>query len=303
MPIPMILRARASIAIVLLCLTAISAAQVASAADAASSERHMLWSLQGKTNKVYLLGSFHLLKASETLPAAIDSAYADAESLLMEIDMDDLDPAQMQQAAMELALLPADQSLQQQLGPQAYEQFAAKTRSLGIEPAMLERFRPWFAAITLLQLQLMKLGFDPNAGVEMRLTTRATEDDKPIAGLETAREQLEIMARLPDKQQREFLLYSVDDAQRMSDEVDELLTAWRSGDTAAMARLLEEGFKQYPDLYRPLTVERNRKWIPQIEQLLDDRDDYLVVVGALHLVGTDSVIDLLERRGYRIKQL
>ena len=117
------------------------------------------------------------------------------------------------------------------------------------------------------------------------------------------REQLEIMARLPEKQQREFLLYSVDDAERMASEVDELLAAWRRGDATQMAKLLQEGFDEYPDLYRPLTVERNRKWIPQIEQLLDDRDDYLVVVGALHLVGKDSVIDLLERKGYKVKQL
>ena len=168
---------------------------------------------------------------------------------------------------------------------------------------MLQRFRPWFAAITLVQLQLMKLGLDPNSGVEQRLTRRATSDGKPIQGLETVREQLEIMARLPEKQQREFLLYSIDDAQRMASEVDDLLAAWRRGDAAGMAKLLAEGYQQYPDLYRPLTVERNRKWIPQIEQLLDDRDDYLVVVGALHLVGTDSVIDLLERRGYKVKQL
>ena len=67
-----------------------------------AAEHHILWSLQGKTNKVYLLGSVHLLKESETLPAAIDSAYADAEALVMEIDMDDLDPAEMQQAALEL---------------------------------------------------------------------------------------------------------------------------------------------------------------------------------------------------------
>jgi uncharacterized protein YbaP (TraB family) len=117
------------------------------------------------------------------------------------------------------------------------------------------------------------------------------------------REQLEIMARLPQKQQREFLLYSINDAERMASEVDELLVAWRRGDAAAMAKLLAEGFKEYPDLYRPLTVERNRKWIPQIEQLLDDKEDYLVVVGALHLVGTESVIDLLERKGYKPKQL
>jgi uncharacterized protein len=272
-------------------------------AGAHAAEHHILWSLQGKTNKVYLLGSVHLLKESETLPAAIDSAYADAEALVMEIDMDDLDPADMQQAALELAMLPQGQTLQQQLGAQTYEQFAAKARALGLEPAMLDRFRPWFAAITLVQLQLMKLGFDPESGVERRLTRRATEDSKPIQGLETARQQLEIMARLPEKQQREFLLYSVDDAERMASEVDQLLATWRNGDATAMAKLLQEGFDEYPDLYRPLTVERNRKWIPQIEQLLDDKDDYLVVVGALHLVGTDSVIDLLERKGYKVKQL
>jgi uncharacterized protein YbaP (TraB family) len=168
---------------------------------------------------------------------------------------------------------------------------------------MLDRFRPWFAAITLVQVQMMKLGFDPNAGVEMRLTSRAAADQKPIQGLETAREQLEIMARMPDKLQREFLLYSVDDAERMSSELDALLNAWRRGDAAGMAKLLQEGFDEYPDLYRPLTVERNRQWIPQIEQLLDDKDDYLVVVGALHLVGTESVIDLLERKGYKVRQL
>jgi uncharacterized protein len=273
------------------------------ASFAADAQRHILWSLQGKTNKVYLLGSVHLLKASETLPAALDSAYADAEKLLMEIDMDDLDPGQMQQVVMELGVLPPDQSLQQQLGAQAYQQFTAKTRELSIDPAMLERFQPWFIAITLVQAELIKLGFDPAAGVEQRLTRRAAEDRKPIQGLETVREQLEIMARLPEKQQREFLLYSINDAERMASEVDELLVAWRRGDTAAMAQLLAEGFKEYPDLYRPLTVERNRKWIGHIEQLLDDKEDCLVVVGALHLVGTDSVIDLLERKGHKLKQL
>jgi uncharacterized protein YbaP (TraB family) len=272
-------------------------------AHAADRQQHILWSLPGKTNTVYLLGSMHLLKESEQLPAAIDSAYADADALIMELDMDDLDPLQMQQAVLELAMQPEGRTLQQQLGPKIYEQFVAKTRALGVEPAMLERFQPWFAAITLVQLQLMKLGFDPQAGVERRLTRRAAGDGKKIQGLESVREQLEIMARLPQKQQREFLLYSVNDAERMATEVDALLASWRSGDAAAMAKLLQEGFDEYPDLYRPLTVERNRKWLPQIEQLLDDREDYLVVVGALHLVGKESVIDLLERKGYKVKQL
>ena len=273
------------------------------AADSDPAEHHILWSLQGKTNKVYLLGSVHMLQPSEELPAAIDAAYADAESLLMEIDMDDLDPAQMQRDVSELAMQPANQTLRQQLGPEAYQKLSSKVEPLGVDPAALDPFKPWFAAITLVQVQMMKIGFDAESGVEKRLTRRAAEDHKPIRGLETAREQLEIMARLPDKQQREFLLYSVDDAERMTSELDQLLSAWRRGDAKGMAKLLQEGFDEYPDLYRPLTVERNRKWVPQIEELLDDKDDYLVVVGALHLVGTDSVIDLLERKGYKVEQL
>jgi hypothetical protein len=293
---------RAYARVVLLFCAAAATASPVLAADA-PAEHHMLWSLQGKTNKIYLLGSIHLLKDSETLPPAVDSAYADAEKLVMEIDMDDLDQAKMQQDVMELAVLPEGQSLQQQLGPQTYQQFASKLQPLSIDPTLLDRFRPWFAAITLVQVQMMKLGFDPNSGVEMRLTRRATEDHKPIQGLETVREQLEVMAHLPDKQQREFLLYSVDDAERMTTELDDMLNAWRRGDAAALAKLLQESYDEYPDLYRPLTVERNRKWIPQIEQLLDAKEDYLVVVGALHLVGKDSVIDLLERKGYKLQQL
>ena len=270
---------------------------------AARAEQHILWSLQGKTNKVYLLGSIHMLQSAETLPPAIDTAYADAEKLVMEIDMDDLDTAKMQQDVAELGMQPQGQSLRQQLGPEVYGKLEAEVRPLSVDAAVLDRFKPWFAAITLTQLQMMKLGFDPAAGVEQRLTRRAGADHKPIQGLETAREQLEIMARLPEKQQREFLLYSLEDAERMASELDDLLSAWRRGDAARMGQLLQEGFDEYPDLYRPLTVERNRKWVPQIEQLLDDQDDYLVVVGALHLVGKDSVIDLLERKGYKLRQL
>jgi hypothetical protein len=82
----------------------------------------------------------------------------------------------------------------------------------------------------------------------------------------------------------------------------QLLDAWRRGDTATLARTLSEEFAEFPQLYRPLTEDRNRAWVDQLTPLLDDRDDYLVVVGALHLVGRNSVVDLLRKRGYRVTQ-
>nr|WP_298724017.1 TraB/GumN family protein [uncultured Steroidobacter sp.] len=283
-------------------LVALCALWLSASACAADRQHHSLWSLKGKTNTVYLLGSVHFLNASEQLPAVVDEAYQDAEMLLMEIDMDDLDPAETQQITLELGMLPAGQSLEQQLGKQTYSRLSTRAQELGIDPLLLNRFRPWFAAMTLVQLQLVKLGLDPASGIEQRFTTRAVADNKPIHGLETLREQLGMLAGLPDRQQREFLLYSIDDADRMGQEIEELLSAWRTGDSKALAALLAEGFEQYPDLYRPLTTDRNRRWLSQVQALLDDREDYLVIVGTLHLVGKDSLIELLERAGHEVTQ-
>jgi len=244
----------------------------------------------------------HFLSPEEQLPPAALRAYEEAESLLMEIDMDDLDAAQMQQATFELGVLPPDESLEQQLGPETYARVAAKAREIGVDPNVLNRLRPWLAGVTLVQIHLVRMGLDPSSGVEQRLTARAIKDGKPIEGIETLREQLNMLAALPDAQQQEFLMYSVDDVDRAAREVDAMLAAWRNGDAQALAELLSEGFEKYPDLYRPLTTERNRRWTPTIEGLLDDEQDYLVVVGALHLVGEDSVIDLLQRKGYSVRQ-
>jgi uncharacterized protein YbaP (TraB family) len=273
-----------------------------SAAHAADPQKHSLWSLKGKNNTVYLLGSVHFLSAAEKLPKALDDAYENAEVLLMEIDMDDLDPLETQQVTMELGVLPAGDSLEKQLGQPTYSRLVARAQDVGIDPSLLNRFQPWFAAMTLVQLQLMKMGLEPTSGVEQRFTTRAVADKKPIHGLETLRGQLGMLAGLPARQQREFLLYSIDDADRMAQEIDDLLSAWRRGDTKALAKLLAEGFEQYPDLYRPLTTDRNRRWLGQVEALLDDREDYLVVVGTLHLVGKDSLVELLEKQGHRVQQ-
>jgi uncharacterized protein YbaP (TraB family) len=271
-------------------------------ACAADSQHHSLWSLKGKTNTVYLLGSVHFLNASERLPAVVDEAYENSDALLMEIDMDDLDPVETQRITLELGLLPAGQSLEQQLGKPTYSRLTSRAEEVGVDPLLLNRFKPWFAAMTLVQLQLVKLGLDPSSGIEQRFTARAVADKKPIRGLETLREQLGMLAGLPDRQQREFLLYSIEDTDRISQEIEELLSAWRRGDSKALANLLAEGFDQYPDLYRPLTTDRNRRWLSQVEALLEDRENYLVIVGTLHLVGKDSLIDLLENKGHKVTQ-
>ena len=88
----------------------------------------------------------------------------------------------------------------------------------------------------------------------------------------------------------------------MDEELESMLTAWRTGDTDKLEALLTAEFDKFPELYKPLTEDRNRAWMGKLVDLLDEDDDYLVVVGALHLVGHNSVVDLLRERGDEVRQ-
>jgi uncharacterized protein YbaP (TraB family) len=111
-----------------------------------------------------------------------------------------------------------------------------------------------------------------------------------------------MLAGMPLPMQKRFLMMTLDESAQLDQQVDQLVRAWRNGDTATLASLLSEEFDEFPDLYRTLTVDRNRAWVTRLTDLLDDRDDYLVVVGALHLVGDGSVVSLLEKRGFKVVQ-
>jgi hypothetical protein len=274
-------------------------------APALARGKHILWAVQGKQNTVYLLGSVHVLRAGDAaLSDVAERAYEDSERLVMEIDLDDpgqTDPMAMLEVMQRLALLPEGQSLRGVLGSD-YESLNRRAQQAGLDLALLDRFAPWMVATTLLQLELAKRGFSPEFGIEHVLARRAAGDEKPVQGLETTAQQLELLAGMPMPMQKRFLVMTLDESANLDREIGELVEAWTEGDTATLAGLLSDEFDEFPDLYRRLTVDRNRAWVGRLADLLDDRDDYLVVVGALHLVGENSVVDLLEQRGYEVVQ-
>lgn len=273
------------------------AANVALAAD-----RHSLWAVKGKQNTVYLFGSIHLLPQDEVLPAEVDAAYKDASKLVMEIDLDDLKPEVASQLTMELGMLPAGQSLGQQIDAADAAKLEASAKQIGIPAGMLQPFRPWLAAIMLTQLQLQKLGFDPQAGVEPRFVAKARLDGKEIVGLETLAEQLHLLSDLSPNLQKQFLRQTLEEIDSAEKEIGTMLQAWRTGDAAGLEALVLKGVKEFPELYRPLTVDRNKKWLSKLESILAAKENHLVIVGALHLVGDDGVIELLKAKGYKIEQ-
>lgn len=268
-----------------------------------------IWKVSDADNSVYLLGSFHALKAEDyPLSATVLAAYADAERLAFEVAPEELQspelPAKMQQAA----LLPPGQNLQPLLTQTAWQQLQVWSRSNPAFPiASLNRMEPWFVAILVVNTQAKSQGFEPGLGVDQHFMNAAKPAAKPSIGLEKASQQIALFDGMPAKAQQQLLQEALD--ANVSDNIrdlEKLRHLWKTGDVAGLQReTVERMRREYPDLYQSVNADRNRAWLPQVQAMLDDEanDDTLVVVGALHLLGEDGLVQLLRKKGYRVERL
>jgi uncharacterized protein len=278
---------RLALCALLLCVTA-----------RADTALHSLWEIHGKHNTVYLLGSVHVLRQSDyPLAPALLNAYSNAKAVLMEVNLADSGTADMQAEVLASATLPEGQTLPAVLGKERYARAAALAHEVGIELSTFDQFAPWFAAEAISQLQLTQLGFQPEAGVEMYFIQRAKNDGKSVAGLETVHDQISLFENMPMDTQAEYLVSSLEQAHDLPQDVDSMVHAWQRGDTQWFQTHLQSDLKQDSRLYQSILGGRNRKWVPKIEALLNDDKNYLVIVGAAHLAGSGSVIDLLKKDG------
>lgn len=262
------------------------------------------WELAGTTNRIVVLGSVHFLREQDyRLPASVQDAFRQADVVAMELDMDALSPQETAVTVARLAMDEQGRTLPELLGPAAYADARERAAALAIDLAAFQDFEPWYVALAVTQLRLAQLGFDPALGIEARLSADAQRAGKELAGLESLEAQLGTLDSLPASAQRRFLQTTLDEAATVADEIDDIITAWRRADTNALERKLLDSIADQPDVYRQIIVERNRRFASAIAAMAGDSRDYLVVIGALHLVGPDSVIRLLRERGVRMRPL
>lgn len=263
-----------------------------------------MWQTHGDHNQIYILGSIHLLRSSDyPIPSAIYDAYDEAEVLIMELDMDDMDPMHTQALVMELGMLRNGDTLESKLGHRDYAKALTLADDIGIPLSMLSGTKPWLAAVTVETMMLTRVGFNPSNGIEMHLMSRAKSDNKDISGLETARQQIEMLDNLSEKAQNEMLMQTLAEGGQLEELLDDIIDAWRNGDVAYMEETLLADMAGSRELYRKIVVDRNKDWVRQIGALLDDDDDYLIIVGTMHLIGKDGVPQLLRNRGLLVEQV
>ena len=263
------------------------------------------WRMTGPNGgEVTLLGSMHIMRPSDhPLPASVDTLIDRADLIVMELDLDDVDAAAQQRVILEKAMFPQGTVLEDVLDDEVYALARQTTAELGVDLGLLERFEPWFLAITLLDQGMRKLGFQGERGLEQYVLARAQGSKKEIIGLETLEFQIGIFDSLPPAQQQAMLEQTLAELDEAATALSQMVAAWRNGELEDLSAELLDDFDEFPGLYDTLVTKRNNAWVPALERMLADGRRHLVVVGALHLVGNDSVIELLDERGHDVERV
>jgi uncharacterized protein YbaP (TraB family) len=275
----------------------------AKSATVQQTDKSCLWTVDTQSNKIYLLGSLHLLKQNTyPLAAAIEKAYADSRVVVFETDIAALQEPGVQAKMLELGIYPADQNLLENLDENTRQMLEKKMSVIGLPLAQFSRFKPWFVALTLTTLELQRLGYNPEYGIDVYFFNRAKTDGKEIGFLEPAEFQINLLGKMAEQDQNDFLSQTLKDLEVVNELAGELVRSWKDGDADRLHELLSKSFEDYPHLHDRLLIQRNKNWIQEIEGAMRLDKNVLFVVGAGHLVGSESVVDLLKKKGYQVKQ-
>lgn len=267
----------------------------------------LLWKVSDANNSLYLLGSLHLLKPADyPLSADVDQAFATAERVVFEVSMAELrEPATAQKFAT-AATFADERRLSTVLPPLLREKLdRLLARQGGASVAMLDALEPWYVNLSLTLGMAQREGFVADIGLDQHLAQRAADAGKPTGALETIDFQLDALDGAPLNEQVDGLVEFVDRFDEMPGVLGELHAAWREGDVVRLERLTREEMQsKAPESYRIMNVARNDAWVPKLQAMLDGkRDDVLVVVGALHLLGQDGVVEKLRAKGYEVTRV
>lgn len=263
----------------------------------------LMWVVKDHDSTVYLFGSIHLMKPGvEWQTPKVKDAFSKSETLWLELtDMDD--QAKMIGLVQRYGLDPNGKATAG-LTPEEIAKLEGILAGKGMTVQQIMPLKKWMLSLTLLQLEAMRLGYDAQSGVDLTLLKLARERQMPIRGFETAEDQMKMLASGTEEEDLKGLRQMLEEVGKADNTLDRLFNAWMRGDEAGLNTEMNKfGTDNDPALYQRLLVDRNAKWVPQIEQILAGKGTVFVAVGGGHLVGKDSVIAMLKARGITVEKV
>ncbi len=264
-----------------------------------------VWKVSDGERELFIGGTIHLLSAGDyPLPDAFEQAFSQSSKLIFETDIDGANSIGAQTKFMPALMYQDGQTVESVLEPQVYRDLTAFLTKRNLPLAMFERFKPAGFNLTLLVLELQRLGINAQSGVDIYFSNRAKKSEKSVAWLESLDEQIKFIDRMNALDPNLIIASTLRDIGQLEHQWPKLLSAWKTGDMQSLENLgLTQMIKEAPELYQFMLVDRNKQWVPAIKRWLGTPEVEFILVGVLHLAGKDSVLSEIEKAGYKVEQL
>ncbi len=284
---------------------AIAATACASAPSAeAKPASPALWKVADADTTIYLFGTIHLLPAgTKWRSPTFDKAAAGSDTLVVETDINETDPSATIGELFKLAISPGLPPLVERVKPEKRAALAMAIAKSGIPAPAFDKMETWAAAFLLLAGQFKDLGLESGSGVESILKKQFVAGGKPIGQLETNAEQLGFFDKLSERAQRDFLDGVLDESADVKEQFGGMLDAWSKGDIAGIAKSFNADMGEAPELLDALIARRNANWANWVKSRLDQPGTVMMAVGAGHLAGDKSVVNLLQKQGLKVTRV
>ncbi len=272
-------------------------------ANNGKTDKHFLWEIRSKQNIVYILGSLHVFKPEfYPLSDVIESAYNKSTTIVFEADSKSMESPETMAFLKTAGFYPQGDSLKKNISSETYELLQKKVNDLQLNMANFDQLKPWLCAVTISAMELVRNGYDPAHGIDAYFAKKTNREGKRTLFLETAEFQLNLFSGMSNKTQALLLKQTLKELEIINEMALEIITAWKEGNIEKINSIIQEGMKDYPELYDVLFVKRNERWVRQIDSFLNKNEPTFVIVGSGHLVGEGNVVELLRAKGYEVKQ-
>ncbi|WP_428739543.1 TraB/GumN family protein [Sulfurimonas sp.] len=263
-----------------------------------------VWKVQKGDSTLYLGGTIHLLRPADfPLPKEFEQAYKKSDILTFETEMGKLNNLEFQQQMMGKMLYTDSSTLQQHLSAKTYKALSEYFQKNNINIQMMQQMRASMVAMTIEQIELMKLGISQD-GVDSYFYKQALSDQKQTDYFETLEEQLSIILDIGKEDEDAFVRYTLESMKDINEMFIKTIKFWKNGEEQKLSDfLILELKRESPQLYNNLIVKRNKAWLPKIQHYLQTQQTEFVLVGAGHLIGPDGLLEALKQKGYSVTKL
>ena len=275
----------------------------ATATPALPDAEPAMWMVKDADTTIYLFGTFHALDGkADWFNDEVRQAFDASQDVVLEVITPD-NPAELAPTIMKYAIDRSGKTLTSKLSPQGQAALAATLKRNGMPVTALDKFKPFFASLTLTMMQFSKMGMGADQGSEAVIKKAMAGTTKKLGAVETVEDQLGMFAALSEAEQVRLLEATLKDNGAMGSEIKKMLDAWNRGDAAAVAKMIQQSDKDSPALYKAMFTDRDARWVKWIDQRLDQPGTVFMAVGTGHLAGDRSVVGMLQKQGLKVTRV